>query len=305
MQLTFYGVRGSIPSPGEKTVRYGGNTSCLFLESFNGSRYILDAGTGIRSLGKALLECEQAEDVFVLLSHTHWDHIQGFPFFAPAFRPECTIYIVGDCGTHRDQTIDILNQLTSRLFPVRARDLSAKIQIITYEEFLHRQFFASGLVASRLELNHPGSGWAWRFYERGRSLAYVTDNELLLPDDDGSDLPYPLQHAYEDWVRFAAGVDLLVHDSQYLPDEMSRYYGWGHSVLDNVLQLAADAKVGTLMLFHHDPERSDDELDAMLARARSVLEPKGIACHCAREGYVAKLDGADGGVSYQPQAEGD
>ena len=288
MQVTFYGVRGSIPSPGEHTVRYGGNTSCLLLESFDGSRYVLDAGTGIRKLGRMLVQ-QAVKDVFVLLSHTHWDHIQGFPFFAPAFQPGCSIYIVGDCGTQQDRTMDILNQMTSRLFPVRARDLAASVKIITYKEFLEKQFFASGLSASRMELNHPGSGWAWRFEEEGRSFAYVTDNELLLPGDDGADLPYPLQHAYEDWVRFLSGVDLLVHDTQYLSEEMAQYYGWGHSVVDNVLQLAADAQVGALMLFHHDPERSDDALDRMLAHSRAQLEPKGIACYCAMEGHTAFL----------------
>ena len=299
MQVTFYGVRGSIPSPGEKTVRYGGNTSCLFLESAGGGRYILDAGTGIRALGRNLME-QDIQEVFVLLSHTHWDHIQGFPFFAPVFRAGCNVYIVGDCGTHQDRTMDILNQMTTSLFPVRARDLDANVQIITYQQFLDNQFLASGLAASRLELNHPGSGWAWRFDERGQSLAYITDNELLMPGDDGADLPYPLQHAYADWVEFTQGVDLLVHDTQYLLEEMANHYGWGHSVVDNVLQLAIDAQVGALMLFHHDPERSDDALDEILARARATLEPKGIECHCATEGYTAILDG---GVTYQPKTD--
>ncbi len=300
MRVTFYGVRGSIPSPGPSTVRYGGNTSCLFLETTSDARYILDAGTGIRILGQKLAQeagDEVGKDVFVLLSHTHWDHIQGFPFFAPAFQPGRNIYIVGDCGTDKDRTMSILNQMTDSLFPVRARDLAANVNVITYQKFLDEQFLASGLSASRLALNHPGSGWAWRFDEAGQSVLYVTDNELLPADDDGSGLPYKLQHSYGDWVDFASGVDLLVHDTQYTKEDMASRYGWGHSVIDHVVQLAIDAHVGTLVLFHHDPDRSDDTLDEILAWVRGILEPKGIACYCAQEGYVADLDG---GFSYSP-----
>ncbi len=249
MKITFYGVRGSIPSPGPTTAKYGGNTSCVLVELSNNQRLIFDAGTGIRNLGQKLFQ--DNDSINILLSHGHWDHIQGYPFFAPIYQPDRQINVFTcDEGDHR-LLCTLFDQMDGSNFPLKAEELPSNGECIFKNA--EKVLFEKNIHIIKKPLNHPGGGSAYRVEDEGTSCAYITDNEL--------DPPYKLNTRYDEWVDFCSGVDVLIHDAQYIENDMPHKHGWGHSLISQVRQLAIDARVKTLVLFHHDPERSDAELD--------------------------------------------
>jgi phosphoribosyl 1,2-cyclic phosphodiesterase len=235
MKITFYGVRGSIPSPGPDTSRYGGNTSCVHIETAGGQDLVLDAGTGIRGLGKRLIEKDSP--INILLSHGHWDHIQGYPFFMPIYQPDRRIHVYTSTTGDHGQICRLFDQIDGATFPVKAAELPSK----------------QNICVKRMPINHPGGGYAYRIEEDGTSCAYITDNELEPPEK--------VSTTYGEWVEFCRGVDVLIHDAQYLESDMPHKHGWGHSLVSQVRQLAVDAEVGCLAMFHHDPDRTDTEID--------------------------------------------
>jgi phosphoribosyl 1,2-cyclic phosphodiesterase len=204
MKITFYGVRGSIPVPGVQTVKYGGNTACIFVEFKNGRHLILDAGTGIRGLGRRLMATQ--EPINLLLSHVHWDHIQGFPFFAPIYQPGRLLRVFPNAIDGYTTMVALLSQMDGASFPVHRRDLPCDIQCIVGAE--QDVLMGNGINVVTRPLNHPGGGRAFRMEEEGASCAYVTDNELFPP--------YPVSTTYQEWVEFCKGVDVLIHDAQYV-----------------------------------------------------------------------------------------
>jgi phosphoribosyl 1,2-cyclic phosphodiesterase len=249
--ITFYGVRGSIPSPGPATAKYGGNTSCVYIEFNNGNNLILDSGTGIRALGKRLAATRNT--VNILLSHGHWDHVQGYPFFEPIYQPGRHIRVFTSTRGDQGQLCSLFNQIDGANFPVSAEQLPSRSECITEDPAL--VFGEENIVVRRACLNHPGGGYAYRIEDDGASCVYVTDNEL--------DPPGTVATRYEQWVEFCRGVDVLIHDAQYLESDMPHKHGWGHSLVSQVRQLAVDAKAASLVMFHHDPDRSDAELDCI------------------------------------------
>jgi phosphoribosyl 1,2-cyclic phosphodiesterase len=279
MKITFYGVRGSIPAPGSQTVKYGGNTACIFVEFKSGRHLILDAGTGIRMLGPQLLA--NKDTINLLLSHVHWDHIQGFPFFAPIYQPGRHLRVFPNAVDGYTTMVALLSQMDGASFPVHRRDLPCDIQCVigTEQEVL----ISHSANVTTQPLNHPGGGRAFRMEEDGVSCAYITDNELFPP--------YPVSTTYEEWVSFCKGLDVLIHDAQYVEADMPRKLGWGHSVVSQVRKLALDAGVGTLVLFHHDPDRSDLELDQIQAESEHFFADQGAAVQviCAWEGLVLDI----------------
>jgi phosphoribosyl 1,2-cyclic phosphodiesterase len=248
VKIHFYGVRGSIATPGRETAEFGGNTSCVFVEMKDGSQVIFDAGTGIRPLGDRLVS--NGKPIQLLLSHTHWDHIQGFPFFKPAYQTQRDIFLYPPQVDSEKSMSALLSQMDGVNFPVLADQLPGNIIcVIDYQN----EFFArEGIDLKIQRLNHPGGGHAFRLSEDGSTLAYVTDNELDPPGQPGT--------TYDQWVKFCHGADVLIHDAQYTEDDMPHKHGWGHSLISQVRQLACDAEVKTLVLFHHDPERTDSQL---------------------------------------------
>ena len=270
MEIKFWGVRGSIASPGPETAEVGGNTSCVEVRC-GSTRIILDAGTGVRKLGDALLT-EGPVRATLLLSHLHWDHIQGLPFFVPAYLPSSRLSVVGcthGVGTLRET---LATQMAAPNFPVRLDELGAEIAC---REVRHGEAFDVGDVKVRVaKLNHPGGVLAYRLEHEGRSLVYATDTEHYACVD-------PTLRA------LAEGADVLIYDSQYTPDEYrgdrgrSRV-GWGHSTYVAGAELARAAGVGTYVLFHHDPQRTDAGV-AEMERAARDLFPGSVA---AREGLV-------------------
>jgi phosphoribosyl 1,2-cyclic phosphodiesterase len=282
MRVTFYGVRGSTPAPGPDTARYGGNTSCVEVRLADDSLLVLDAGTGMRKLGGALSSNGGlTTPVHLLLSHTHWDHVLGLPFFAPLWKKTTTLKVfplASEAQERFQRTIfDDIH------FPVSANDVPATIEFVKPEADTWRIGTAS---IRRIQLNHPGGAQGFRIDDDGgASLAYLTDNELSQRAGAAVSI--------ESLARFADGVELLIHDAQYLSSDMPEKHGWGHSVVDEVLRLGALAKPKTLVLFHHDPDRSDAELDAIGERAAKWLAEHAPSTQLivAQEGALLKLNG--------------
>lgn len=274
MLVQFWGTRGSVAAPGPATIRYGGNTPCVSVTLSDGSLLVLDAGTGMRRLGNALAT-QSHVTVHLFLSHCHWDHIQGFPFFAPAYQPNTRMAIYGFAAARQKIRKTMTDQMEGAYFPVDFSQLSATIEFI---ELWHDSLRLGPSRITFVETNHPGGGVGFRVEEGNNSLVYLTDNEL------GA-------HGNERFAAFCRGASLLVHDSQYTPEEMETHRGWGHSSYQEVLALARAAGVGQVALFHHDPERSDDEIDAMVAACRHEMNRRGdrFTCFAAAEGDLVVL----------------
>jgi len=265
MRLRFWGVRGSIPVPGASTQRVGGNTTCVSVE-YDGYTVVFDAGTGIRQLGH-YLERQQGpvQRGCIFLSHYHWDHIQGLPFFQPAFRAENRFHLFGEHKKGVDLH-DILNeQMQTPYFPV---PMDAQEGLMTFNaiEAGQRYELPHGIVIDTLRLRHPNDAVGFRISSDDGSVCIVTDHEH---SEDGID---------ESVVAFARDADLLIHEAPYEPDEKRTLrQGWGHSSWQEAAEVAAQADVGRLFLSHHDPERTDDELIDVLARTRAVFERSELA----------------------------
>ncbi|MBI2525597.1 MAG: MBL fold metallo-hydrolase [Candidatus Rokubacteria bacterium] len=275
MRVTFWGVRGSVPSPGLSTLRYGGNTSCLTVDCNPGRRLVLDAGTGIRALGRVLEG--GTEPIVLLLSHTHWDHIQGFPFFEPIYQRDRVIDVFAPANSH-SMLCGLVEQMDGFRFPVTPDRLPSRISCITADHMAILR--GRGFDIARIATNHPGGGWGYRIASEGRSVVYLTDNEL--------EPPPPETTTREQFAEFCRGADVLIHDAQYLESDMGRKHGWGHSVVSHACRLAVAAQVKHLVLYHHDPERDDAEIDAIQDDARAWLERAGARTRCsaAFEGLI-------------------
>lgn len=273
LRVQFWGTRGSIPSPGPKTVRYGGNTPCVELRTTDGWLIILDAGTGMRELGRSLLNRANGAPIKgdIFLTHAHWDHIQGIPFFGPIFQRgnHFTIW-----GSHTLETsIDriVRDQMNPVVFPVTFEELDATIDFSAID---HEKQRRQGFEVSAYPVRHPGGALGYRFTETldgARSLVYISDNEL------GSGGKYETPVGWRSkLVDFVKGAKVLVHDSTYTAEEYDHYRGWGHSTYDDALSLAIEAGVEQLVLFHHKPERSDEELDQRVEQCRDIVKERGV-----------------------------
>ena len=272
-EVRFWGVRGSIAAPGAETARVGGNTSSVEIRCGE-TRILLDAGTGLRRLGDSLLAEKKPISATLLLSHFHWDHIQGLPFFVPAYLPTTTLDIVG--GNVRSSLRDALvHQMTDPVFPVHFDELGGKIN--TRDARFGDRFDIGDAHVRVGKGNHPGGVLAYRIEHGGKSLVYATDTEHFACVDP-------------ELRAFARGADLLIYDAQYTPEEYSgkigrSRVGWGHSTFVAAAELAREADVARLVLFHHDPQRTDDGVDEIEARAR-LLFTNTVA---AREGATITL----------------
>ncbi len=270
--VTFWGTRGSIPTPGAHTARYGGNTPCVAVEGAGGQLLILDAGTGIRALGLELVERQNgAVQAEILLSHAHWDHIQGLPHFKPFFAPGNAVRIWGSRqGTTSLEAI-LRQQMDPAVFPVPLDALSAKLTVQQVEAG-GGEFTVGVFRVRAMRLRHPGTTLDYRLtpVAGGPSMAYVTDNEL----GPGGRYDTPTSWR-KDFVGFLADTDLLIHDAMYTPAELAEHRGWGHSTFEEAVSLAAEAGVKRLVLFHHEPEHGDQTIDALLAAARRQAKAAG------------------------------
>lgn len=262
LTIRFRGVRGSIPSPGKETARYGGNTSCVELRC-NGHLLILDAGSGIRALGNELLaeSGDQPIRADILISHTHWDHIQGFPFFAPAYSDRNRIRVWESKQIESNLAMALRGQMQALHFPVSLDQMRG----ITSFEKLNGEPTQVGPYSIRsTALNHPGGCAGFRVETAFGSVAYLPDHEPL-PAQPGMN-----NQRRAELMNFVRGVDLLILDTQYTEEEYSRHVGWGHGCLPDSVALAKDARVRKLAFFHHDPSHRDYQIDLMLEAGRKL-----------------------------------
>ena len=263
--VRFWGVRGSIATPGKDTVKYGGNTSCVEVRCGN-EIIILDAGTGIRELGNKLLR-EKPQHINILFSHFHYDHIEGFPFFSPIFNRHYSITLIGKPKLEGTLERLFATQLMFPYFPLTLKELDADI---TFHEVDRENFICRGGISIRLEhLNHPGGCIGYRIEYRGKSFVYATDTE----HSDQLDVSI---------LKFASHADVLVYDSNFTDDEYAGKVGisrsgWGHSTWSHGVKIARTAKVKKLILFHHDPSHDDRFIDELEKEARKEF----------RESYAA------------------
>ena len=296
-RVTFWGVRGSIPTPGPGTVRYGGNTTCVEVRAA-GQIVILDAGTGLRLLGRQLTAefNGQPLNLTLLLTHTHWDHIQGLPFFLPAYEPRNRLRILGYEGARHGLENVLASQMESPVFPVDLRELPANLQI---EELKELNFAVGQVRVQACFANHPGVCVGYRLFTPAGSIAFFPDNESYMGHRHGSksaDEGDTSQRAFARWEEkkltdFLRGVDMLIMDTQYKRNEYAEHVGWGHGCLDDVVALAIQAEVKRLFLFHHDPDHDDATIDAMVAHAQKLVADRKatMRVEAAREGATVEL----------------
>ena len=296
-RLKFWGVRGSIPTPGPSTVRYGGNTSCVEVRA-GGEIIILDAGTGLRSLGRELVAefQDQPLNLTLLLSHTHWDHIQGLPFFQPIYQPHCRLRILGFEGA-RSGLVNVLSgQMESPYFPVPFAELPGNIEIVELKDM---DFHVGPVRVQASFANHPGICVGYRLFTDEGSLAFFPDNEPhcrhsgttpIAPTNRQSSLEYARAEEQK-VIEFLRGVDVLIFDTQYDTDEYDECTGWGHGCVDDAVAVAIKAGAKQFFLFHHDPDHDDAKLDRLAAHAREIVaaEKASLQVEVAREGAVVEL----------------
>lgn len=283
IKVTFWGTRGTVPTPGKTTLKYGGNTPCVSVELSKDSIFVFDAGTGIINFGKHLVSHKNTHKINIFISHPHWDHIHGFPFFLPAYMKGNEIAIHG--SSHGDISVRevISGQMESIYFPITLKEFAARIY---FNELSEGQYNIEGISINTIMLNHPGNTLGYKLKDtRGKTLAYITDNELVTDKTDNRH-----GHFRKKLVKFLDKVDVLIHDTTYFDDEYKTRVGWGHPPLTEVLKLAIDAKVKSLYLFHHDPDHSDDKILEKENFAKLYLKNNSdIKCSSAVEGSTIKI----------------
>ncbi|PIP08795.1 MAG: MBL fold metallo-hydrolase [Syntrophobacteraceae bacterium CG23_combo_of_CG06-09_8_20_14_all_50_8] len=292
MNIRFWGTRGSIASPGKSTLKYGGNTPCIEVR-VNKHILIFDAGTGIRNLGNQLIREFHSQPVtlHLFISHTHWDHIQGFPFFMPAYAKNFQIMVYGPPARNKSLKELMKIQMDMEYFPVPLGDLNA--QIVMQE--VHEPFSIEDVKIIPFYVNHPAMTLSYRVTAGARSFIYASDNEpyrytlhAIREEQGASPSGAGLDQKF---IEFLAGADFLASEAQYTLEEYRSKIGWGHSPVESVVELAVRANVKQLALFHHDPTHDDATIDAMVKHAQKLLEiqKSNIRCFGAAEGMEVKL----------------
>jgi phosphoribosyl 1,2-cyclic phosphodiesterase/ActR/RegA family two-component response regulator len=294
-RLRFWGVRGSIPTPGPTTIEYGGNTSCVEVRA-DGQFIILDAGSGLRMLGRHLLEefGQQPLALTLLLTHTHWDHIQGLPFFSPVYKPQNQLRILGYEGARHGLVTVLNSQMESPFFPIGLGEVPANVRI---EEVKDLSFNLGPVRVETCFANHPGICVGYRIFTSAGSIAFFPDNEpyggsaRLVAGDSQEAAADFARSENQKMIEFLRGTDVLVMDTQYDLDEYCRHVGWGHGCVDDVVTLAIQAEVKRLFLFHHDPDHDDAKISQMVAHARELVSSRQavLQVDAAKEGLVVEL----------------
>ncbi|MBI3550672.1 MAG: MBL fold metallo-hydrolase [Elusimicrobia bacterium] len=284
--VRFWGTRGSIPAPGFKTSRYGGNTSCVELAR-NGRTFILDAGTGIRELGERLRKDTQGKpiDADLFITHTHWDHIQGFPFFVPAYVKGNTFRIHGSHGVGRSFEKIFRGLMDPSYFPVDLGDMAASLE---FHELRGEALQRDGVEIKTTFTNHPGVDLAYRFSADGKSVTYLTDHETYQTMNTVTEFARKQDRIVEDFCR---GSDVLIVDAQYTDDEYRIKRTWGHSRYRDSIRLGIDAEAKHVVLYHHDPSHSDEQMDVIAKDAREIIKASGKAMRVsvAQEGFQIEV----------------
>jgi phosphoribosyl 1,2-cyclic phosphodiesterase len=279
MEIKFWGTRGSIPAPGPNTLEFGGNTTCVEVILGNGQRVVIDGGTGFRLLGHHLLESRTPCRFHLLLTHGHWDHLLGIPFFEPIYHESTKLIVDGWPPAFQAMTRVFDSHMGDGFFPVAFDHLKARIDYLN--TLAHGVLDLDGVLIDSIRLNHPQGGLAFRFREGKHTMVFITDNELGAARS----------RRIPEFVEFVQGCDLLIHDAQYLPREIPDRRGWGHSTYQEAVELAQQAEVHNLLLTHHDPSRSDADVENIitLSREMSSAHRHPHLIDAAREGACYRL----------------
>ncbi|HZP37618.1 MAG TPA: response regulator [Methylomirabilota bacterium] len=303
MLVRFWGTRGSLAKPGPTTVRYGGNTSCVEVRLADRTLIVLDCGTGAHALGQALQSAGAGLlRGHLLITHTHWDHIQGFPFFAPLFVPgnEWDLYAPGSGGQQLETTL--AGQMEYTYFPVTLDQLDATIR---FHDLVESHFSIGESRIVTQYLNHPALTLGYRLESEGVIVVYVADHEPHAREASPSGpTGGPLHQEDQRHVRFLAGADLVIHDAQYTAAEYPKRIGWGHSPAEWAVDYALAAGARRLALFHHDPSRDDDAVDRLVEICRARVRAAGgrLEVFGAAEGQAIEVTAAEGPIAYPIRA---
>lgn len=280
MEITCWGTRGSLPTPGRYIYVYGGNTTCFEINTAEGNLIIIDAGSGIRNLGKKIVSDNKVKNIYLLLTHAHWDHLMGFPFFTPAYFSKYNISVRGGKYAKRSLQKYLKHQMEPPYFPVDFKLLKAKFNFC---RLIPDVLKSDPIEIESIKLNHPDGGFGYKFIEDGKTFVFLTDNELDYHHKNGPSV--------EDFIAFCKDADLLFHDSQFTNDEYKHTKGWGHSTFESAFNLALKANVKELGFCHHDPDRTDNNLDEQINKYRDIVKNSGknLNCFAVAEGTTYKL----------------
>ncbi len=279
MIITCWGSRGSIPVSGREYLKYGGSTPCMEIRTNDDEIIIIDAGSGIRKLGNKLLN-ENRKKYSIIFTHAHWDHILGFPFFKPIYIKGTYIDMFG-CPFAQESIKQMISQtMVHPNFPVNFEDINADI---SYHGECEDSFSINSMTVTPILLSHPNQGIGYKFVEDDKCFVFLTDNELTFKHPGGLD--------YQDYLNFSSNADLLIHDSEFTEEEYKITNEWGHSVYNDALKLALEAKVKIFGLFHHNQERTDTALDKIVEDCRRIIksENASLECFAVYEGMEIKL----------------
>ncbi|MFC2000650.1 MBL fold metallo-hydrolase [Chloroflexota bacterium] len=279
MIITCWGSRGSIPVSGSEYVRYGGSTTCMEVRTKDDDIIIVDAGSGIRKLGNRLLN-EERYEYSIVFTHSHWDHILGFPFFKPIYVEGTRIDIYGYDFAQESISDMISRTMVRPNFPVNLDDVKSEF---SYHAECENSFQIGSVTVTPILLSHPNKGIGYKFIEEGKVFVFLTDNELTYKHPGGMD--------YGDYLRVSTGADVLIHDAEYTAEEYKTTRTWGHSVYSDALRLALEAGVKQFGLFHHNQERTDIELDHIVQDCRHIVQAENarLECFAVHEGMVIDL----------------
>lgn len=268
MIIRCWGSRGSIPVSGKQYLHYGGNTTCLEIRTNDDRILIVDAGSGIREAGNYLIAADR-HDFTLLLTHAHWDHIMGFPFFKPIYSRKTNLNIWGCPFAQASIKEMLVRVMEAPNFPVNFDAIHANI---SYQDTCVEHYTLGSMIITPIALSHPNQGTGYKFEEDGKCFVFLTDNELGYKHEGGLD--------FQDYLEFSRSADLLFHDAEYNEDEYKNTCGWGHSIYIDALNLALDAGVKKLGLFHHNQERMDDEIDTIVNDCRNIIKKSGKNMEC-------------------------
>lgn len=260
IDITFWGVRGSMPSPGKNYVKYGGNTSCIQMRIDNTYDFIIDAGTGVVNLGSQLKLLETP--IYIFFTHFHWDHIQGIPFFEPLYMSSREINFISDSAPGWED--NVFSQMKGPHFPVFVDKVQSNRLFHSFKSFYY--FSKNGIDIETLSGNHPGGYTIYKIIVGGKKVVCCTDNELSMKGETTT--------SWDQFISFFQDCDLLIHDCQYIPEEIDQKRGWGHSHYEEVCILAEKAQVKHLVLTHYDPKRTDHQIDCIKERVKNLLKGK-------------------------------
>lgn len=269
MEITCWGTRGSIPTPGNNIKKYGGNTTCFEIKTSKENMIIIDAGSGIRNLGNRIIKEDHINNIYLLLTHAHWDHLMGFPFFTPAYFSKYNIIVRGGKYAKKSLQKYLRHQMEPPYFPV---DFSLLKASFNFSKSMPEILKSDKIQIDSIKLNHPNGGFGYKFTENGKVFVFLTDNELDYHHKSGPSV--------EDFITFCKDADILFHDSQYTNTEYKKTIGWGHSTYQSTVNMAIKANVKSLGFCHHDPDRTDSDLDKIVSKFNEALKKKGSNLNC-------------------------